>query len=554
MGKTTTNKLRALAATVVAIALAAACVPAFAALAANDSLPPSTGNLHIHKYVGADLDKAGAANDGTEVTNIDSSFTPLEGITFHIYKVAANASGDYPGKAPYRLSSTTLTDGDGNTFTVSAASTASVTTAADGSATASNLPQGVYLVTEDESESVSVPADPFVVAVPMTNADGDGWLSDVHVYPKNETMTDDKELKADTKDDAAAQTQSGTSVNVGDTVTWTITPSVPSEIVAYKKNDDGTPATPTSVTSEDANISYTVYDELDEALTYTDGSVKVYGIKSTDNEKTGGTLVSQSGNYTVTLDTATNKLSVSFTAAGRLALYNADYKKLRVEIDTVVNAKVLNKTVHKIGNDSSVEFVNKFDQTKTAESETVEIHTAAIDITKTDATNTSTKLAGAKFQIADSEANAKAGNYLKKTADGYIVDPSDSRYATASAWVETTDANGKATFSGLEDYTSVIAADGTETPTYCSYWLVETQAPEGYNLPASPFKVTFTEDGATETANWTLSTTITNTNEFTLPLTGGMGTMLLTLVGVMLVGGAGIALFSTRKKKGAQAK
>ena len=388
----------------------------------------------------------------------------------------------------------------------------------------------------------------------MTNADGDGWLSDVHVYPKNETMTDDKELKADTKDDAAAQTQSGTSVNVGDTVTWTITPSVPSEIVAYKKNDDGTPATPTSVTSEDANISYTVYDELDEALTYTDGSVKVYGIKSTDNEKTGGTLVSQSGNYTVTLDTATNKLSVSFTAAGRLALYNADYKKLRVEIDTVVNAKVLNKTVHKIGNDSFVEFVNKFDQTKTAESETVEIHTAAIDITKTDATNTSTKLAGAKFQIADSEANAKAGNYLKKTADGYIVDPSDSRYATASAWVETTDANGKATFSGLEDYTSVIAADGTETPTYCSYWLVETQAPEGYNLPASPFKVTFTEDGATETANWTLSTTITNTNEFTLPLTGGMGTMLLTLVGVMLVGGAGIALFSTRKKKGAQAK
>jgi LPXTG-motif cell wall-anchored protein len=167
-------------------------------------------------------------------------------------------------------------------------------------------------------------------------------------------------------------------------------------------------------------------------------------------------------------------------------------------------------------------------------------------------------LSGAKFKIADTEANAKAGNYLRKTADGAVVDPSDSRWASATDWEATSASDGTFSFDGVEDYTSVVEkkADGTyaETKTYCSYYLVETQAPDGYNLPDSPFKIEFTEATSKEDTNWTISKDVTNTNEFTLPLTGGMGTMLLTLAGILLVGGAGCAFFAANRKKKAQAK
>ncbi len=574
------KRARVILAALVAVALAACAVPAIAALAANDSLPPSTGNLVIHKYQADDMSKIGKANDGTEVT-VDPSFAPLSGVTFNIYKVSTDANGDYPSKAPYRLSGTTLTDGDGATFTVAAASPSSVTTADDGKATASNLAQGVYLVVEQENEQVAEPADNFVVAVPMTNADGNGWLSDVHVYPKNQVMYVNKFLTVG-KDDAAAKTQNGTAVNVGDTVHYSIVPTVPSGVVAYSTNVDGTPVTPvttTNVLTEDAKIKYAVTDALDTALTFDAASVKVYGLKASDDVTSGGTLITASGNYSVTTETG-NTAKIDFTQAGRIALYNAGYSKLRVELDAVVNDGILSKEKTKVGNTGYVNFTNKFGQEKTKDSTTgfnpddpkgpdpdpdnpdnpqPTIHTAHISITKKDASNTTTTLAGAKFKIADTEANAKAGNYLRKTADGAVVDPSDSRWATATDWEATSGSDGTFSFDGVEDYTSVVEkkADGTyaETKTYCSYYLVETQAPEGYNLPDAPFKVDFSEATSKESVNWTVSKDVTNTNEFTLPLTGGMGTMLLTLAGILLVGGAGCAFFAAgRKKKKAQAK
>ena len=583
------RKLRGVLAALVAIALAAACVPALAAFAAgeviadtttaNSSLPPETGNLIIHKYASDNMSEIGSANDGTEVT-VDSSFTALSGVTFNIYKVSANASGDYPSKAPYRLSDNgaTLTDGDGATFTVAAASPASVTTGADGKATASNLAQGVYLVVEQANEAVAEPADYFVVAVPMTNAAGSGWLSDVHVYPKNQVMYVNKFLTVGS-DNASAKTQNGTAVNVGDTVHYSIVPTVPSGVVAYSTNADGTPVTPVSTSNlltEDSKIKYAVTDTLDTALTFDASSVKVYGLKASDDVTNGGTLITASGNYNVTTET-NNTAKIDFTQAGRIALYNAGYAKLRVELDAVVNSNILSKEKTKIDNTGYVNFTNKFGQDKSKDSTDgfnpddpkgpdpdpdnpdnpkPTIHTAHISITKKDASNTATTLSGAKFKIADTEANAKAGKYLRKTGDGAVVDPSDSRWASATDWEATSGSNGVFTFDGVEDYTSTIEkkADGTyaETKSYCSYYLVETQAPEGYNLPADPFKVEFTADDSTETKNWTVSKDVTNTNEFTLPLTGGMGTILLTLAGVVLIGGAAVAFIAaSRKKKGA---
>ena len=119
-------------------------------------------------------------------------------------------------------------------------------------------------------------------------------------------------------------------------------------------------------------------------------------------------------------------------------------------------------------------------------------------------------------------------------------------YNEANAWVETTAVSGDAAtavFEGLKDYT-----DG-EQKTYKSYWIVETKAPEGYNLLSAPVKVDFTEELSTADTDYTVEVQIKNTTGFTLPKTGDIGTILFTVAGVGLIGAAVILLIASRKRK-----
>lgn len=78
-----------------------------------------------------------------------------------------------------------------------------------------------------------------------------------------------------------------------------------------------------------------------------------------------------------------------------------------------------------------------------------------------------------------------------------------------------------------------------------NYWIVETQAPEGYNGVTAPIKVTVTVSGDNDVNNWTISKNdkaetdkvidIENSTGTILPGTGGMGTILFTVIGVALV-------------------
>lgn len=63
-----------------------------------------------------------------------------------------------------------------------------VKTDAEGIAEFKTLDLGFYVVVETTTpDKVTTPVEPFIVSVPMTTKDGDNWLYDVHVYPKNKT-------------------------------------------------------------------------------------------------------------------------------------------------------------------------------------------------------------------------------------------------------------------------------------------------------------------------------------------------------------------------------
>ena len=506
------------------------------AFADNAALQPDSGSLVIHKYLMDDISKAKAPNNGNEAGTADnpavpSEAKPLGGIEFKIYKITIPVDGPNAGKYPadgvYTLDSksapTRLTDEGGLTFAVTAAAVPGVTTsgvqdATLGTATAADLPKGVYLVVEQENHLVDYPAAPFVVSVPMTDPSGTGWLTTVHCYPKNEK-------------NIATKTPNETSVFVGQSVDWTIVSSIPVEIKTTQIFD--------------------VFDEMDPALTFVEGSVVVTSLAAEDADS--GTLIPMSGNYTVSVN-AFNQMTIRFTAAGRAIL--ASNKYVKFVFSTVVNENILERTGNLIVNQAAIEFANdftnefgeEFSEYKEIDTTLAKIHTATVAIDKIDAT-TGKGVAGAKFQIASSEQNAKDGNYLRKLADGTVVDFGETNYGTATVWTETTvaDANpdnpATATFKGLKDY-----VDGSPK-VYKSYWLVEVEAPTGYNLLSAPVQVTFSATNSTEAGGYTLSQTIANTKGFTLPKTGGMGTIIFTVGGIVLIGAAVILFIVSGKKK-----
>lgn len=503
-----------LATTFVACALAVATtVPAFAADPANTSVidTSKTTTLTIHKLLKDDQFSNSRQDDGTEKTVTGD---PVEGVTFTAYKIEIPADKSAPAKDfTYNAADNKITS-NGVEYTLGVGT--EMKTGADGAVT-ETLQQGYYLVVETsvdgakvngEKVSITETCAPFIVRLPMTKPNSTEWNYNVHVYPKNSTST-------------ATKTPSKTSVNVGEALSWDIKTAIPSGIENFQKFD--------------------VTDQLDKALTYTDNSavVEVAGaigdfvdFPATDQDKT---------NYTVTC--VEGKLTVSFTDEGRKAL--ANYQDVKVTFGTTVNENVLDATHQNVvKNTATVEFKNQDGTESKVPTPEAKVHTGKIDITKKSSAD-QTLLNGVEFKIASSEANATAGNYLKKAADGTILDVNDAGYADAADYVATT-ADGKASFAGLKDYD---VANGLTI--YRSYYIVETKAAAGYELLDAPVKVDFTADNSTEAVHYTISKDVLNTPKTNLPLTGGMGTVLFSVAGIALLGGA-IALLVVRNRKSAK--
>ena len=498
----------------VALLVAAIMTLMIAVPATAAPLPPEKGNLHIHKYIGGTTN---ATANGTEVDTTGwASAVAVNGVVFDLYKVDTKDGIPASGKT-YVLDGMNLKVYDsGNTLigTYPVSSAGSVKTANYGTAIAKDLPQGLYLVIEntvastnitnaltEEQLFISAACAPFLVAVPMTDPKGDNWLSDVHVYPKNEALTIDKEPNVKG------------AVAVGDIVGYSIKVSIPSDIATSKKFD--------------------VIDKFDPALDLDPNSVKAVTLPTNVGLVKGATA-----DYTVTYDSSTRKLVVSFTENGRAKIKG--YTHVQVSFDTTVNALALSYVDNTISNTAKVEFRNDKDVDYDAETDDggADIHTAAIEVSKIDETGAA--LNGSSFKIATSPENAAAGRFIRIDAVNSILydyDPtSGSKWATLGAGADyKIDPNNVGKFTGLRD---VVDGD------YQTYYVVETKAPVGYNLLSEAIVVTF--DG--DEIDYTRAIIVKNSKGFTLPVTGGTGTVIFTVTGIALLGIAIVLVISRRRK------
>ena len=298
-------------------------------------------------------------------------------------------------------------------------------------------------------------------------------------------------------------------VSIGDTVTYEITSTIPK----YPANTDL------------SKVSYYLTDTLSKGLTF--GSVTSVVAKATG--KTDLTLTSEQYALTKTNNTnADNTITFSFNnkddAANKFNTIK-DYDSIVITYTATLNK---NAVIAGAGNPNKVKLTYTNDPLTGSTADTTEItvvtYTYKVDVVKQDSVTDSKKLAGAKFELRKADGTTKISDAI-------------------------TDANGALTFSGLDAGT---------------YTLVEVEAPEGYVLPTGDAaKTTFTV-GTPEILNGTYTIknvsgnnstvldniiTIKNVKGVNLPQTGGAGTWMFTIGGLVLMAGAVVVFMATRKKK-----
>lgn len=375
------------------------------------------------------------------------------------------------------------------------------------------LNMGNYLVLISGGVNVYRPST--VNVVPTYNAGDNTWtVKDATVVIKS---TEPSITKKIVENNAEVDE---TTASIGDTISYKLTADVP----AYPENV--------------VNKMYYIGDVLGEGLTLNQGTIAIVGVDK-DGNKTAVTA-------TTTFDVANPNAN---SASGNLSfLLNFDYDTIKdyKTIEVTYTATLNDKAKHGFGttdanpgnlNTAYLEYANKpYGANDYAEDTAeVKVYTFGMDLTKVDKKDTNTTLEGAEFTLSDAN-----GNVLK-----FVEENGYYRLATA-------DEQGSETVKSGADGTFGIVGlkDG-------KYTLTETKAPADYNLPKDPFDITITNEGqgkANGNINGIITQNIENSKGFSLPSTGGMGTVLFTVAGIALIAlGAGMIVI-IKKRNGKTAE
>ena len=406
--------------------------------------------------------------------------------------------------------------------------------------TSLDLEVGAYIIRETKTPKATstesyVPAEPFIVFLPMTNKEGTGWNKNVQVYPKNSMAKVTKtvvDAGKNTKSDKA-QGKAGEPGYLG---------ARPADNAVVNYILDGVvPAAPEG--RELKNVTLTDASRSDELQWDTTDDAFIEDVVVVRN---GSEVKIDPANYTVDAKAAVPTTNPEGLAAGANQAFTVTVNAQKAGLkpgETVrvkVKATMLKDDATSKGIENSVResFVfhnpstNNDDKPRETPDDKVVTYVGNISVYKRGDNNAA--LAGAEFQIGRCNSG-------KDGIDGDAIQTG------------VTDAEGNLTFPGLHvtDYVN----DAEVTDTVANYCVKETKAPAGYALPKgknavheielkrATSKALNTEKTAFDAAaaknviaNGAVIDNVKKTTP-TLPATGGMGVLIIVLAGLAIIGG-----------------
>ena len=447
------------------------------------------------------------------------------------------------------------------------------------SCTIESLPMGNYLVLIEGGMQIYRPSAFNLVPKwqPGTGDTSGEWVvGEDEVEVKASTPTITKKVKDTTTYNAndGVEALDYAQVAIGDTVTYILEADVP------------------QFPADAINKGYVISDNLPAGMTLNADTVKVFGgdesgqgtvitankykLKSTDATRPEG----------VTEDTETKNVDFSITF-DNIVNIRESYSKIKITYTATANGNIQvvgdgeEDNKNKKGNENTAYLDynnNPYEKPATGgtltwktDYDTATVYTYGIKVNKISDTEddegNNVYLPGAEFQVYK-DANKNGQIDTTEQPIKFVVGGENNGTYRVAESTETTATDKVATVAQTGVSTGPnLTLSGLDVGTYI---LKETKAPDGYNLPAGTFSVTITDDKNTSATtdaekatpngkpeydkkngdNSTTPTdrtdgyeqiTITNTKGFTLPTTGGMGTVLFTAGGVVLMG-AGLVL------------
>ena len=430
-----------------------------------------------------------------------------------------------------------------------------------GHTSVSNMEQGLYLVVETRvPENVTSTCNPFFVSLPMTTIDGAAWNYDVTVYPKNQTgnPTLDKAVR-EAKNSTGKNT--GSLTDIKDGYAHTATASV-GDVVDYQII-----STLPTITSKASSLSeYTYVDTLSEGIKYNKNDVVIEFFRDSACTDKITTWDENSGKFTATYDDTANTMTIRMTETGLVeineatSVYTDSVKRgysdctMRITYSATLTADA---QMGDTDNPNTVTLTWK--RTNTTYYDTLEdcchVYTYGIDVLK---------------QFSDGKGDIQNVKFLlhNDADDVYVVaEQKDGVYYAKGIAAKKADAT---TF--IPNAQGHIVVKGLEDDAYS---LTEIATDKGYVLLKEAVKVVITtkENGTCEQCGAKLLTasatvngkdatmtdgnaivplTVVNNPGFDLPKTGGYGTWMFTIGGILLLGTAAFIVVKSRKHKSKQ--
>lgn len=468
---------------------------------------------------------------------------PLEGIAFDVYRLKDAPEGfDYANViwttenytqyvANEDWVTALITDEAGNAY---------------GNLTDLGKQPGNYLVVERSHPAIESPAAPVMVTLPYASEHGNVYRAELaFVNTIKESVYTDPLVRKD----VTRIENNLDSYAIGEIHPWIIRGDIPVDIAVGKKyvisdtldyrlsfageaNDVSVAVGLRSDTTGESNVFLNVGEQIDYTVAVTNSTIDVSG---SDAEPITSFEVELTS---VGMNTVANIVSDKIAKAGTGTF--SDYE-IRVYFNAVIDEDAVPGVM--IPNQAVLNYTNYVDYHFTTYSDIPQVYTCSLNIYKHDVENYDLYLNGATFKLArlatEAEINeGKAAPLVINDVTTYVVYEtfydkpiSTSEEYNAKVQKVTTGAygtDGAAVFYGIKEG---------------DYYLIETKAPAGYNLMTEPIAVSVRLE--------TMGTVkdVPNSSNFELPETGGIGTLIFTVGGAILIGAAILILLLNKKKQ-----